>query len=76
MLNRTLITLGKPIDKDEWVVCLSDGTKRFVIPCARVEWAVPCYGKELHPDEIKELIIFLHERLILKELENGQSNLE
>ena len=76
MRTRTLITVGKPIDKDEWVVCLSDDTKRFVIPCARVDWAVPCYGKELHPDEIKEMIIFLHESLRLKEMENEQSIVE
>ncbi len=63
MRTRTLITIGKPIDKDEWVVCVSDNLNRFVIPCERVEWALPCYGKELHPDEIKELIVFLQQSL-------------
>jgi hypothetical protein len=62
------------MDKDEWVVCVSDDSKRFVIPCGRVEWAVPCYGKELHPDEIKELIGFLQQSL--EGSENGQSIME
>lgn len=74
MRTRTLITLGKPIDQDEWVVCLSDNLNRFVIPCARVEWATPCYGKELHHDEIKELIEFLQQTL--EGRRDEQSNLE
>jgi len=74
MRTRTLITIGKPIDKDEWVVCLSDQLNRFVIPCSRVEWAVPCYGKELHPDEVKELIGFLQQSLEGRDHE--QSNVE
>ncbi len=72
MLNRTLITLGKPIDRDEWVMCVSDNMNRFSVPCGRVEWAVPCYGKELHPDEIRELIAFLQQSLEGREHE--QSN--
>ena len=74
MRTRTLITLGKPMDKDEWVICVSDDLNRFVIPCARVEWAVPCYGKELHEQEIKELIGFLQQTL--EESNHEQSNLE
>jgi len=74
MLTRTLVTIGKPMDKDEWVICVSDDTKRFVIPCSRVEWAVPCYGKELHTSEIKELIVFLQQSIQGRDHE--QSNLE
>ncbi len=74
MRTRTLITLGKPMDKDEWVVCISDQLNRFVIPCERVEWALPCYGKELHKDEIKELIGFLQQSL--EGRNHGESNVE
>lgn len=63
MHTRTLITLGKPIDEDTFHVCISNELYRFVIPCKPVEWAVPCYGKELHQDEIKELISFLQKTL-------------
>lgn len=74
MRTRTLVTIGKPIEKDEWVICVSNESKRFVIPCAPVEWNVPCYGKELHHDEIKELIGFLQQSL--EEGNHEQSNLE
>ena len=75
MQTRTLITLGKPIDKDEWVICISDMLNRLVIPCNRVEWSVPCYGKELHKEEIKEMIEFLQQTLKEKE-RHEQSHLE
>lgn len=74
MLTRTLITIGKPIDKDEWVVCLSHDVHRFAIPCGRVEWALPCYGKELETDDIKQLIRFLQQTL--KGRDDEQSNME
>ena len=74
MQTRTLVTIGKPIDKDEWVICVSDCLNRFVIPCSRVEWSLPCYGKELHEEEIKELIIFLQQTLEGRNHE--QSNME
>lgn len=77
MRTRALVTIGKPIEKDEWVICLSADSKRFVIPCGAVPWTVPCYGKELHIDEVKEMISFLQHTL--KEMEGHEqreSNLE
>ena len=74
MQARTLLTIGKPMDKDEWVICVSNDLHRFVIPCARVEWSIPWYGKEFHPEEIKELIGFLQQTL--EESNHEQSNLE
>lgn len=76
MLNRLLITLGKPIDKDEWLICISRNEQKFTINCSRFEWADPCYGTELEKKDIKELIIFLHETLIIKEKERVKANLE
>jgi len=74
MQTRTLVTIGKPIGKDEWVICVSNESNRFVIPCSRAEWSLPCYGKELHNDEIKELIGFLKQTL--EGGNNEQSKLE
>ena len=74
MQTRTLVTIGKPIEKDEWVICVSNESNQFVISCSRVEWSVPCYGKELHNEEIKELIGFLKQTL--EGGNNEQSNLE
>ncbi len=74
MLTRTLLTVGKPIDKDEWVVCLSNDVHRLAIPCGRVEWSLPCYGKELLTDEIEQLIRFLQQTL--KGRDHDQSNME
>lgn len=70
MDSRMLITIGKPMEKDEWIVCLSDGDSRFALSCERVDWAIPCYGKELQTDEIKRLINFLQDYLIIKEVHN------
>jgi len=74
MLNRTLIVLGKPMEEDKWIVCLSRHEKRITIPCGRVEWADPCYGKELHEDDIKAIIEFLQQSL--EEVNDAKSNVE
>ena len=74
MLNRTLLTIGQPFGSNDWVICISNDKHRFVMSCGKVDWHVPCHGKELKVDEIKTLIAFLESSI--KEENDEQSNME
>lgn len=57
--NRTLITLTRPLDKNEWEICFSDIFNKMNLICLPLEWSRPFYGIELTSKQINDLIDFL-----------------